>query len=231
MHKFFFIISLLYASTCFEHCCAHHQEVKIVLYSIWYRHTCRWLSGAQVETVLSQPVHRTATYSVWRYQMLYNTILTSWWWTQQSGAQVETVLSQPVHRTATYRVWRYQMLHNTIWPPGDEHNSPVHRLRQSSLNLCTGRPPTACDDTRCCIIKCWPPDDEHMCSKHVEAWSKLIVKQKVCASSWLITEINIPRCTVSKTSKNVGATQSDFNVNFKSLSSLIKSTFVGVRTL
>ena len=35
----------------------------------------------------------------------------------------------------------------------------------------------------------WPPDDEHMCSKHVEAWNKLIVKQKFCASSWLITEI------------------------------------------
>jgi len=31
----------------------------------------------------------------------------------------------------------------------------------------------------------------HMCSKHVEAWSKLIVKRKFCASSWLITEINI----------------------------------------
>jgi len=42
----------------------------------------------------------------------------------------------------------------------------------------------------------------HMCSKHVEAWNKLIVKQKFCASSWLISEINIPRCTVSKTSKN-----------------------------
>jgi len=27
------------SSTCFEHCCAHHQEVKIVLYSIWYRYT------------------------------------------------------------------------------------------------------------------------------------------------------------------------------------------------
>jgi len=37
----------------------------------------------------------------------------------------------------------------------------------------------------------WPPDDEHMRSKHVEAWNKLIVKQKCCASSWLITEINI----------------------------------------
>jgi len=31
---------------------------------------------------------------------------------------------------------------------------------------------------------------EHMCSKHVEAWNKLIVKQKFCASSWLIAEIN-----------------------------------------
>jgi len=40
---------------------------------------------------------------------------------------------------------------------------------------------------------------EHMCSKHVEAWNKLIVK--FCASSWLITEINILRFTVSKTSK------------------------------
>ena len=29
-----FIISLLYASTCFEHYCAHHQEVKIVLYRV-----------------------------------------------------------------------------------------------------------------------------------------------------------------------------------------------------
>ena len=48
-----------------------------------------------------------------------------------------------------------------------------------------------CDDTRGCLMQFWPPDDEHMCSKHVEAWNKLIVKQKVCASSWLITEINI----------------------------------------
>jgi len=37
------------SSTCFEHCCADHQEVKIVLHSIWYHHTCRWPSGAQVE--------------------------------------------------------------------------------------------------------------------------------------------------------------------------------------
>jgi len=28
------------------------------------------------------------------------------------------------------------------------------------------------------------------CSKHVGAWNKLIVKQKLCASSWLITKIS-----------------------------------------
>jgi len=61
-----------------------------------------------------------------------------------------------------------------------------------------------CDDTRGCVMQFWLTDDEHICSKHVEAWNKLTVKQKFCASSWLIIEINILRCTVSKTSKNYG---------------------------
>ena len=37
-------ISCLYM---FRAPCAHRQEVKIVLYSFSYRHTCRWPSGAQ----------------------------------------------------------------------------------------------------------------------------------------------------------------------------------------
>ena len=37
-----------------------------------------------------------------------------------------------------------------------------------------------------------PPDDEHMCSKHVEAWNTLIIK--FSASSWLIL-INKSRYT------------------------------------
>ena len=37
-----------------------------------------------------------------------------------------------------------------------------------------------CNDTRGCVMQFWPPDDEHMCSKHVEAWNKLIVKQILC---------------------------------------------------
>ena len=84
---------------------AHRQEAKIVLYNLWYHHTYRWPSRAQVE---------------------------------------RGVFSQPVHGTATYM----------------------------------------CDDTRGCIVQFWPPDDEHVCSKHVEAWNKLIIKFSV--SSWLI---------------------------------------------
>ena len=34
------------------------------------------------------------------------------------------------------------------------------------------------------------PVREYMCSKHVETWNKLIVKQKFCTSSWLITEMH-----------------------------------------
>ena len=49
-----FIISLLYSCTCFEYSCAHHQEVKIVLYSTCHRHT---VGGRPVRTA-----HWTATY-------------------------------------------------------------------------------------------------------------------------------------------------------------------------
>jgi len=40
-------------------------------------------------------------------------------------------------------------------------------------------------------------------SKLHEAWNKTYFETKFCASSWLNTEINILRCTVSKTSKLV----------------------------
>ena len=51
-HNLFYskFISCLYM---FREPCAHRQEVKIVLYSIWYHHTYMWPS---------RPVHRTATY-------------------------------------------------------------------------------------------------------------------------------------------------------------------------
>ena len=46
------------------------------------------------------------------------------------------------------------------------------------------------DDTRGCIIQFWPPDDEHMYSKHVEASNKLIIKLYYTASG-IITPIGL----------------------------------------
>ena len=47
MHKIFFYNKFIIRLDMFRAQCAHHQEVKIVLYSIWYHHTCRWPSGAR----------------------------------------------------------------------------------------------------------------------------------------------------------------------------------------
>ena len=49
MHKIFFYNKFIICLYMFRALCAYHLEVKIVLYSIWYHHTCRWPSGAQVE--------------------------------------------------------------------------------------------------------------------------------------------------------------------------------------
>ena len=34
------------------------------------------------------------------------------------------------------------------------------------------------------LEKCCPPDDEHICSKHVETWNKLIIKNVVHKVGW-----------------------------------------------
>jgi len=67
MRKILFYNKFIKCLYMFRALCAHHQEVKIVLYNIWYRHTCRWPSRAQVErrvssSLFSQPLHGTATY-------------------------------------------------------------------------------------------------------------------------------------------------------------------------
>ena len=49
MHKILFYNAFITCLYMFRAPCAHRQEVKIVLYSIWYHHTYRWPSGAQVE--------------------------------------------------------------------------------------------------------------------------------------------------------------------------------------
>ena len=49
MHKFLFYNKFTICLYMFQALCAYHWDVKTVLYSLWYHHTYRWSSGAQVE--------------------------------------------------------------------------------------------------------------------------------------------------------------------------------------
>jgi len=46
MRKFFFYNEFIICLYMFRALCSHHQEFKIILYTIWYYHTYRWPSGA-----------------------------------------------------------------------------------------------------------------------------------------------------------------------------------------
>jgi len=50
MHRILFYNKFIIRLCMLRALCAHHQEVKIVLYSIWYRHSCRWPCLAQPPT-------------------------------------------------------------------------------------------------------------------------------------------------------------------------------------
>ena len=104
------------------------------------------------------------------------TVLDFWWSTERPSETCRVFLSQYltnlVHKSLFYNKF-YFWYHHTY----------------------------RCDDTRSCVMQFWPPDDEHMCSKHVEAWNKTYCETQFCASSWLNTEINILRCAVNRTSK------------------------------
>ena len=51
LHNKFYFMPLHVSSTC------DHQEVKIALHCLWYRHNYRWPSRAQVERGISQLSH------------------------------------------------------------------------------------------------------------------------------------------------------------------------------
>jgi hypothetical protein len=42
----------------------------------------------------------------------------------------------------------------------DGTETSVIKYHYTQVHLCTGRSLTESDDTRCCINKIWPPDDE-----------------------------------------------------------------------
>jgi len=64
-----------------------------------------------------------------------------------------------------------------------------------------------CDDTRACLMQFWPPDDEHMCSKHVEAWNKTYCETNFVHQVGLNTEMhgqqNVKRNKIFEDTENI----------------------------
>jgi len=61
MHKSFVLQQVYFMPLRVSRTCARHQEVKIALHSLWYRHTYRWPSCAQVERGRKSKLHYTAS--------------------------------------------------------------------------------------------------------------------------------------------------------------------------
>jgi len=87
-HNFCFTISLFHASTCFEHYCVHHQEVRIVLHSLWYHHnySCDDNRG-DIHTVVPPgdgPRYVLEICKVWWYILRLNCAWSSIFFTQSA---------------------------------------------------------------------------------------------------------------------------------------------------
>jgi len=112
MHKILFYNKFNIFLYMFRALCAHHQEVKTVLYSIWYHHT---------ETRVLYPStcfeHSCAPHQEVKI-VLYSILYLEHYCAHHQGVKI-----------VLYSICYH---HTCRWPSG----------AQSSLNLCTGRPPT-----------------------------------------------------------------------------------------
>jgi len=132
MHKFLFYNKFITFLYMFRALCAHHLEVKMILYSIWYQHTCRWPSGAQVERESSTCFEHYVL--IIRRSKLYYTA--SGIITPVGGCPVHSLRESPLHASSTVvliirRSKLYYTASGIVTPVGGR---PVHRLRESPLH-------------------------------------------------------------------------------------------------
>ena len=140
------------------------RRAKIVLYSLWSHHT----------------------YRVWWYQRLYNIQLLL-------DFDVLLTVHLSIFILVINQLDALNLFYSKFISSLYMFRGHVLIIRRSKLYYTAsgiitliGGPPVSqpvhgtatyrCDDTRSCIIQFSPPDDEHMCSKHEEAWNKLIIK-------------------------------------------------------
>ena len=136
MHKIFFCNKFIIRLYMFRALCAHHQEVKIVLYSIWYHHTCRWPSGAQAE--IGQITGDRSNY----YRTNYNSVMTR----RNPRRNISRITHKDSNKRATMRNNSIYSLRSLILCVIFLGILPCKTITnnwiESALNLCTGRPPT-----------------------------------------------------------------------------------------
>jgi len=140
--------------------CAQHQEVKIALHSLWYHHTFPSITCWQFP-------HKTWPFSYPSILLLYAGYFSSPW-------HYVTLLSLSQCLT---NLIPQNLLYNKFISCLYMFRAHVLIIRRSKLHytasgiinhypiIITYR----CDGTRGCVMQFWPPDDEHICSKHVEA--------------------------------------------------------------
>ena len=122
MHKIFFYNKFIIRLYMFRALCAHHEEVKIVLYSIWYHHTYRWPSRA--------PVHGTAVSIILANDQLNTQILFFYNKFIIFLCMFRALCAH--HQEVKIVLYSIRYHHTYRWPSGAQVES----------NLCTGRPPT-----------------------------------------------------------------------------------------
>jgi len=124
MHKFLFYSKFIICLYMFRALCAHHQENKIVLYSIWYRQTCRWPSGAQVERECRKScfiVSLLYASTCFKHYVLINRRSKLYYTASGIVTLCRWPSRAPVHGTATYRSDYTSCCIIQFRPPDDEH--------------------------------------------------------------------------------------------------------------
>jgi len=101
------------------------------------------------------------------------TVVNFWWWTERPSETCRlffiSVFNQLDAQNLFHNKFYLMLLHVSSTCA---HHQEVKIALHSLWYHHTYR----YDDTRGCVMQFWPPDDEHMCSKHVEAWNKTYFK-------------------------------------------------------
>ena len=105
MHKICFTISFISCLYVFRAPCAHHQEVKIALHSLWYHHTYRCGDTRGCVLFHASTCFEHHVFIIRRSKLHYTA----------SG------VITPVHETATYRCDDTRGCVMQFWPPDNEH--------------------------------------------------------------------------------------------------------------